>query len=178
MGVSSCRRSGILIVVDRESNCRQSSRDPNVHGQISRRGSRASTGGLMGLIQDLYAAHKENRTFLHARFGVGGGALRPYKETLDRCSGPTYCGTRIRSVAKANRQSRITEKLSVTRREWRNRWSSTVSAAPDSATISAFRTKGTSTHSSACSNRLSRSLATTCARSRCSGRPSGSRTRH
>jgi hypothetical protein len=26
--------------------------------------------GLMGLIQDLYAAHKENRTFLHARFGA------------------------------------------------------------------------------------------------------------
>jgi hypothetical protein len=39
---------------------------------------------LMGLIQDLYAAHKENRTFLHARFGVGSDALRPYKETLDR----------------------------------------------------------------------------------------------
>ena len=27
--------------------------------------------GLMGLIQDLYGAHKENRTFLHARLGVG-----------------------------------------------------------------------------------------------------------
>jgi len=33
----------------------------------------------MGLIQDLYAAHKENRTFLHARFGVGSNALQPYK---------------------------------------------------------------------------------------------------
>jgi hypothetical protein len=24
--------------------------------------------GLLGLIQDLYAAHKDNQTFLHARF--------------------------------------------------------------------------------------------------------------
>ena len=33
--------------------------------------------GLIGLIQDLYAAHKENRTFLHARLGVGSDACDP-----------------------------------------------------------------------------------------------------
>ena len=38
--------------------------------------------GLLGLIQDLYAAHKDNQTFLHTRFGLGGDILTPYKETL------------------------------------------------------------------------------------------------
>ena len=27
--------------------------------------------GLLGLIHDLYAASKDNQTFLHARFGLG-----------------------------------------------------------------------------------------------------------
>jgi hypothetical protein len=40
--------------------------------------------GLLGLIQDLYAAHKDNQTFLHTRFGLGEDVLKPYKETLDR----------------------------------------------------------------------------------------------
>ena len=40
--------------------------------------------GLLGLIQDLYVAHKDNQTFLHARFGLGQDILKPYKETLDR----------------------------------------------------------------------------------------------
>jgi len=57
--------------------------------------------GLMGLIQDLYAAHKENRTFLHARFGVGSDALRPYKEMLDRWLWPDVLRNQDTSVAKA-----------------------------------------------------------------------------
>ena len=40
--------------------------------------------GLVGLIQDLYGASKDNQMFLHARFGLGEDVLRPYKETLDR----------------------------------------------------------------------------------------------
>src|SRR5215471_8001427 len=40
--------------------------------------------GLLGLIQDFYAAHKDNQTFLHTRFGLGEDILKPYKETLDR----------------------------------------------------------------------------------------------
>ena len=40
--------------------------------------------GLLGLIQDLYAAHKDNQAFLHTRFGLGADVLHPYKETLDR----------------------------------------------------------------------------------------------
>ena len=35
--------------------------------------------GLLGLIQDLYAAHKDNQIFLHARFGLGADVLKPYK---------------------------------------------------------------------------------------------------
>jgi hypothetical protein len=57
--------------------------------------------GLIGLIQDLYAAHKENRTFLHARFGVGSDALRPYKETLDRWLWPDVLRNQDTSVVKA-----------------------------------------------------------------------------
>ena len=56
---------------------------------------------LIGLIQDLYAAHKENRTFLHARFGVDSDPLRPYKETLDRWLWPDVLLDQDTSVAKA-----------------------------------------------------------------------------
>src|SRR5580765_4303928 len=33
--------------------------------------------GLLGLIQDLYTAHKDNQAFLHTRFGLGAGVLEP-----------------------------------------------------------------------------------------------------
>ena len=57
--------------------------------------------GLIGLIQDLYAAHTDNRAFLHARFGVGSDTLRPYKETLDRWLWPDVLRNQDTSVAKA-----------------------------------------------------------------------------
>jgi hypothetical protein len=44
--------------------------------------------GLLGLVQDLYAASKDNQAFLHARFGVGEDVLQPYKETIDRWRWP------------------------------------------------------------------------------------------
>jgi hypothetical protein len=47
----------------------------------------------MGLIQDLYAAHKDNQTFLHTRFGLGEDVLKPYKETLDRWLWPDVLRT-------------------------------------------------------------------------------------
>ncbi len=40
--------------------------------------------GLIGLVQDLYAARKDNQAFLHARFGLGDDVLKPYKATIDR----------------------------------------------------------------------------------------------
>lgn len=39
---------------------------------------------LLGLIQDLYSASKDNQAFLHARFGLGGDVLAPYKKSLER----------------------------------------------------------------------------------------------
>lgn len=57
--------------------------------------------GLLGLIQDLYAAHKDNQTFLHARFGLGEDILKPYKETLDRWLWPDVLRNQDASVVKA-----------------------------------------------------------------------------
>jgi hypothetical protein len=57
--------------------------------------------GLMGLIHDLYAAHKDNQTFLHTRFGLGEDVLEPYKETLDRWLWPDVLRNQNTSVAKA-----------------------------------------------------------------------------
>src|SRR5579884_160985 len=57
--------------------------------------------GLLGLIQDLYTAHKENQTFLHARFGLGEDVLKPYKETLDRWLWPDILRNQDTSVMKA-----------------------------------------------------------------------------
>ena len=57
--------------------------------------------GLIGLVQDLYAAHKDNQTFLHTRFGLGRDVLEPYKETLDRWLWPDPLRNQDVSVAKA-----------------------------------------------------------------------------
>jgi hypothetical protein len=55
----------------------------------------------MGLIQDLYAAHKDNQTFLHTRFGLGEDVLKSYRETLDRWLWPNVLRNQDTSVAKA-----------------------------------------------------------------------------
>ena len=57
--------------------------------------------GLVGLIQDLYTAHKDNQTFLHARLGLGEDILKPYKETLARWLWPDVLGNQDTSVARA-----------------------------------------------------------------------------
>jgi hypothetical protein len=57
--------------------------------------------GLLALIQDLYTAHKDNQSFLHARLGLGGDVLKPYKETLDRWLWPDVLRNQDTSVAKA-----------------------------------------------------------------------------
>lgn len=38
--------------------------------------------GLLGLVQDMYAASKDNKVFLHARFGLGDDPLEPYKDVI------------------------------------------------------------------------------------------------
>jgi hypothetical protein len=57
--------------------------------------------GLLGLIQDLYTAHKDNQTFLHARFDLGENVLQPYKQTIDRWLWPDVLRRQETSVAKA-----------------------------------------------------------------------------
>ncbi len=39
---------------------------------------------LLDLLHHLYASHKDNQAFLHARFGLGEDVLEPYKKTIDR----------------------------------------------------------------------------------------------
>ena len=51
--------------------------------------------GLMGLVQDLYAASKDNQAFLHARFGIGEDVLKPYKAAIDRWLGQVSALPRV-----------------------------------------------------------------------------------
>jgi diadenosine tetraphosphate (Ap4A) HIT family hydrolase len=59
--------------------------------------------GLLCLVQDLYAAHKDNQRFLHARFDLSGDPLEPYKETIDRWLWPDVLRRQDTSVAKAKK---------------------------------------------------------------------------
>lgn len=59
--------------------------------------------GLIGLVQDLYAASKDNQAFLHARFAVGDDVLKPYKAAIDRWLCPDVFKNQDTSVARAKR---------------------------------------------------------------------------
>ncbi|RPI46019.1 MAG: hypothetical protein EHM59_08590 [Betaproteobacteria bacterium] len=59
--------------------------------------------GLLGLIQDLYAASKDNQAFLHARLDLGHDVLKPYKATIDRWLWPDAFKNQDTSVAKAKK---------------------------------------------------------------------------
>ena len=59
--------------------------------------------GLLGTIQDLYAASKDTRAFLHARFGLGHAVLDPYKATIARALWPDLAKNRSPSVAAAKK---------------------------------------------------------------------------
>jgi hypothetical protein len=59
--------------------------------------------GLLGLVQDLYAASKDNKAFLHARFGLGNDVLKPYKATIDRWLWPDVFKNQDTSVSKAKK---------------------------------------------------------------------------
>jgi len=56
---------------------------------------------LVDLIHHLYAAHKDNQAFLHARFGLGEDVLEPYKETIARWVWPDAFRNQDTSVSKA-----------------------------------------------------------------------------
>ena len=59
--------------------------------------------GLLGLLQDLYAANKDNQTFLHARLSLGDDVLKPYKVIIDRWLWPDVFKNQDTSVAKAKK---------------------------------------------------------------------------
>jgi len=59
--------------------------------------------GLLGLIQDLYAASKDNQAFLHARLSLGSDVLKPYKLTIDSCLWPDVFKNQDTSAAKAKK---------------------------------------------------------------------------
>ena len=58
---------------------------------------------LLGLIQDLYAASKNNQSFLHARFALGEDVLEPYKAAIERWVCPDVMHNQDISVAKAQK---------------------------------------------------------------------------
>ncbi len=59
--------------------------------------------GLLGLVQDLYAASKDNQAFLHARLHLGEDVLEPYKAAIDRWLWPDVFKNQDTSVAKAKK---------------------------------------------------------------------------
>lgn len=58
---------------------------------------------LLGLVQDLYQANKDNQTFLHARFSLAGDNLQPYKKTIERWVCPDVIRNQPISVSKAKK---------------------------------------------------------------------------
>lgn len=58
---------------------------------------------LLGLVQDLYTASKDNQTFLHARFNLGGDVLGPYKTVIARWLWPDMFKHQDTSIAKAKK---------------------------------------------------------------------------
>ncbi|MFI5090660.1 MAG: hypothetical protein ACHP7P_11430 [Terriglobales bacterium] len=59
--------------------------------------------GLIALIQDLYAASKDNQVFLHTRFALGGDVLEPYKRTIERWLWPDVLKNQNSSISTAKK---------------------------------------------------------------------------
>jgi hypothetical protein len=59
--------------------------------------------GLQGLVQDLYAASKDNQAFLHARLGLGRDQLKPYKASISAWICPDLMRNQPISVSKAKK---------------------------------------------------------------------------
>jgi hypothetical protein len=59
--------------------------------------------GLLGLVQNLYTAQADTRTFLHARFGLTDDVLQPYKKMIEQWLYPDVFGKEDISVSKAKK---------------------------------------------------------------------------
>jgi len=100
----------------------------------------------LGLIQDLYAAHKDNKTFLHTRFGLGEDVLKPYKETLDRWLWPDVLRNQDTSVVKAKQAISSYRKAVGEPAGLAELMVSTANALRDSAMMSGIRKTAISMH--------------------------------
>jgi hypothetical protein len=69
--------------------------------QVKSKLSDFDRAGLLTLLQDLYAASKENQTFLHSRFGLDRDPLEPYKQAIARSLWPDW--NKPTSVAAAKK---------------------------------------------------------------------------
>ena len=70
---------------------------------LKRKLSKLDRAALIGLIQDLYAASKDNQAFLHARFALGKDVLEPYKATIERWVCPDVLSDEDFSIDKAKK---------------------------------------------------------------------------
>jgi hypothetical protein len=59
--------------------------------------------GLLKLLQDLYAANRDNQAFVHARLGLGDDVLEPYKATISRWLWPDVFKNQDLSLSKAKK---------------------------------------------------------------------------
>jgi hypothetical protein len=59
--------------------------------------------GLLGLVQDLYTASKDNQAFLHARLGLGHDQLQPFKASISNWICPDVMKSQTISVSKAKK---------------------------------------------------------------------------
>ena len=72
-------------------------------GDVKAKLAEHDRAGLLSLVQDLYAASKENQAFLHARLHLGDDVLKPYKATLARWLWPDMFKSQGTSVARAKK---------------------------------------------------------------------------
>ena len=78
--------------------------------------------GLLGLVQDLYAAGKDNQAFLHARLRLGDDVLKPYKATINRWLWPDVFKNQDISVAKAKKAIGRGHAFDLATANWRAYW--------------------------------------------------------
>lgn len=79
-----------------------SKKDAPGWSDIKSRLSDLDRAGLQGLLRHLYAASKDNQTFLHARLGLGDDVLKPYKAVITQWINPPDPRKPL-SVAKARK---------------------------------------------------------------------------
>lgn len=72
-------------------------------GDVKAKLAEHDRAGLLSLVQDLYAASKENHAFLHARLHLGDDVLKPYKATMARWLWPDMFKYQDTSVARAKK---------------------------------------------------------------------------